>query len=95
MYGYYQLNESIAVAEGGSLWGLIYTCTIITVYSPNGATAAGLVGYRIGQLLALIIMASIPIILLRLQYLNTKQKCKEELVNAGNITISSGDKEAR
>lgn len=60
-HGTFLFGFDLAVGQGGALWGLTDVLTLRRVHDPLGATAAGLVGYRVGQLVGLVVMLAWPL----------------------------------
>ena len=49
VHGWFTLTHEAAIGEGGALWGAIHLWTLTRTTIPHGASAAGALGFHIGQ----------------------------------------------
>lgn len=62
VHGWFSAQDQ-AIGEGGFIWGVVHIITLTRTYIPDGATDAGLTGYRIGQKFGILLLGIYPFLL--------------------------------
>jgi hypothetical protein len=55
VHGWFTLTHDAALAGGGMIWGFVDLLTLTREFMPNGASAAGATGFRVGQVVGLVV----------------------------------------